>query len=291
MPSMLRHILRNRHEYTFSPLLALLFGALIALSPPGTVTGAVARALDRIEAEKTTREAARAAARTSSAARTVLLCCSALVLLDEFAGWDLLYRAFGVDILPKSPLQKRLRKDRCRWRDGHPARVRDAFFALERERLDAIGAKYEEGEPIGTPLSDVEGRTTTPDTGLLDAADVRVFFIFEEGVTSKICMAFNVDSCVPDVLEKVDRTTRWILTRQAEPRLAEGRLEMPCKVERVYRDRPEGNYLLQRSRNEDDGWALEDGGSTLGDAWDRRGEVPCGNGQDIQNEPRRNACD
>lgn len=111
------------------------------------------------------------------------------------------------------------------------------------------------------------------DTGksseLLDPRHVRVFFVLSEGSTSvvaKIYIAFNTDPDEPRVQEKVDRTTMWILTRQVESRMAEGRLEMPCKLERAYRDRTEGEHLLKWDRN-------EDGSHTLADAWDHRRSI------------------
>lgn len=64
-------------------------------------------------------------------------------------------------------------------------------------------------------------------------------------------MVFNVDSCEAGVMELVGRTTRWILTEKVDLRLAEGKLEMPCKMESMYWDRSEGEQLLRCSRNED----------------------------------------
>lgn len=266
--SFMRHVTLKGDPFS---LLALIFGIGIALSPPGTISGPILRALEKARADKAARDAAHLAARNSRLvkARTAAaggspfidaaLFCSALVLLDQFAGWDILYRAFGVDILPKSPLEKRLREERCRWRRGHPARVREAFFQLERERLDAAGVRYME-EPV---------EATTIGTGLVDPADVRVFYVYGKGdVAVKICVALNVDSYEPDVMERADRTTRWILTELVESKLAEGKVDMPCKIERVYRDRSDGEHLLQVSQS-------DAGSSTLADAWDRRdGEGP-----------------
>lgn len=270
--SFMRHVTLQGDPFS---LLALIFGIGIAMSPPGTISGPILRALEKVRAEKAAQDAARLAARRSPVVKAAApggnpfveaaLFCSGLVLLDQFAGWDILYGAFGVDILPKSPLEKRLREERCRWRRDRPARVREAFFQLEREKLDALGVRYEE-EPVGTPTPLGE-EETTPGAKLVDPADMRVFVIYGEGnVAAKIYMAFNVDSCEPEVPEMVDRTTRWILSEQGESRLTEGGLDMPFKVERVYRDRAEGEHLLQLSR-------AEDGSSTLVDAWDRREKV------------------
>lgn len=260
--SFMRHVTLKGDPFS---LLALIFGIGIALSPPGTISGPIFRALDKIRADKAAQDAARLAARRSPLVKATAaagglglmdaaLFCSAFVLLDQFAGWDILYRAFGVDILPKSPLEKRLREERCRWRRDRPARVREAFFQLERERLDAAGLRYME-EPV---------EETTIGTGLVDPADVRTFFILGEGdVATKIRVALNVDSYEPDVMEMADRTTRWILTELVESKLAEGKVDMPCRIERVYRDRSGGEHLLQLSQG-------EAGSSTLADAWDRR---------------------
>lgn len=263
--SFMRHVTLKGDPFS---LLALIFGIGIALSPPGTISGPIFRALEKVRADKAAQDAARLAARRSPLVRSATaaaasggspfidaaLFCSALVLLDQFAGWDILYRAFGVDILPKSPLEKRLREERCRWRRGHPARVREAFFQLERERLDALGVRYVEEH--------VEATMTG--TGLVDPGDVLVFYIYQEGdVAVKICVALNVDSYEPDVMERADRTTRWILTELVESKLAEGKVDMPCKIERVYRDRSDGEHLLQLSES-------EAGSLTLADAWDRR---------------------
>lgn len=109
----------------------------------------------------------------------------------------------------------------------------------------------------------------TPNAVLLDPQDVRVFFILAEGsdkVASRICIAFNADRDGPGVREMAERTTKWVLTRQAEPRLKAGMLKMPCRLETVYRDGHGGEHLLQHARG-------EDGSSTLADAWDCRRAV------------------
>lgn len=185
------------------------------------------------------------------------------VMADERAGLDILYRAFGLDILPKTPAQLALRKHRALWREakasGDETRIQETFFRLKREKFGLMGVKYQE-EAVKTPWD------TGKASELLDPRDVRVFFVLSEGSTSvvaKIYIAFNADPDEPGVREKVDRTTKWILTRQVESRMAEGRLEMPCKLERAYRDRTEGEHTLQWSRN-------EDGSHTLADAWDQR---------------------
>lgn len=204
----------------------------------------------------------------SSYLRNAALLGAVFVMLDEYAGLDILYTAFGVDILPKTELQKGLRRHRGMWREakasGSPATVRETFFRLRRERFGLMGVKYQE-EAMKTPWD-----TGTANSELLDPRDVRVFFVLSEGSASlvgKIHIAFNADPAgEPGVREKVDRTTKWILTRQVESRLAEGRLEMPCRLERVYRDRSESEHMVQWGRN-------EDGSPTLADAWDRRRTV------------------
>lgn len=250
----IRHVIKHRDQYTFAPLITMLICLGIYCSPPGTVTGAVTKALDEIQARKEAREAATRAANRSTLTKTFLLCAPVFIMLDGIAGWDILYRAFGIDVFPRSPLEKRLREERRRWRDAQPARVREAFFQLERDRLDAAGVRYVE-EPIEAP---------TIGSGLVHPADVRVFYILGEGnVATKIRVAFNVDYCEPEVPEMADRTTRWILTELVESKLAEGKVDMPCKIERVYRDRSDGEHLLQIPQS-------EAGSLTLANAWDRR---------------------
>lgn len=185
------------------------------------------------------------------------------VVVDEHAGWDILYRAFGLDILPKTPGQLELRRQRGEWRaakrSGDAARIRETFFRLRRERLDMRGVKYDEEPMEATPEEGKAGR-------LLDPADVRVFFIPSKtsaGVVSKVYMAFNADPDEdPEVREKVERATDWILKRQVEVKADEDCLEMPCRLLRVYQERFEGEHLLKWSRN-------EDGSSTLAEAWER----------------------
>lgn len=185
------------------------------------------------------------------------------VMLDECAGLDILYTTFGIDILPKTKLQKMLRTHRGMWREakasGCSVKIRETFFLLKRERFDLTKVKYQE-ERMRTPW----------DTGrpceLLDPQDVRVFFILSKGsnsVVGKVYIAFNTDLNEPGVREKVDRTTKWILTGQVEPRQATGGLEMPYRLERAYRDRSEGEHLVHW------GWN-GDGSHTLADAWDCR---------------------
>ncbi|KAG6363914.1 hypothetical protein INS49_009017 [Diaporthe citri] len=196
-----------------------------------------------------------------------LLLGAAFVMIDEYAGLDILHTALGADILPKTELQRGLRRHRAAWREakasGDPATVRETFFRLKRERFGLMGVRYQE-EAMRTPWD-----TGERSSEMLDPRDVRVFFLLAEGstrVAAKIYIAFNADPGEPGVREKVDRTTRWILTRQVESRLAEARLEMPCRLERAYRDRGEGEHLVQWGRN-------EDGSHTLADAWDRRRTV------------------
>lgn len=184
------------------------------------------------------------------------------VVLDERIGSDILYRAFGLDVLPKTPEQLALRKHRETWREakasGDADRIRETFFRLIRERFEMRGVRYEE-EPIKAAPPAEAG-------GLLDSRDVRVFFIPSQGsasVVGKVCIAFNaVPDEEPGVREKVEWATRWILDRQVEAKIVEHCLEMPCRLQRTYRDRSEGEHLLQWSRN-------EDGSSTLAEAWDR----------------------
>lgn len=188
---------------------------------------------------------------------------SIFIMVDECAGFDVLYRAFGIDLLPKTQLQKLLRNHRDVWgkakASGSPSRLRETFFQLKRERFEIMGLKYQE-EPMKTPWD--TGRPSE----LLDPVEVRVFFILYTGsrnMVSKIYLAFNVDLCQSGIRERVERTTKWILTRQVESKLVGGTLEMPCKLERAYRDRSEGEHLLQWARN-------EDGSHTLADAWDQK---------------------
>lgn len=192
------------------------------------------------------------------------------VMLDEYAGLDILYRALGADILPKTRLQRMLRGHRAMLREarasGSPSRLREAFFRTKRERFGLAGVRFQE-EAMKAPWD--MGRQPGGGEQLLDSQDVRVFFIFSGGsssVVGKIYIAFNADPGEPGVSERVERTTRWILTRQVESRLAGGQLEMPCKLQRAYRDRSEGEHLVQWGRN-------EDGSHTLADAWDCRRTV------------------
>lgn len=191
------------------------------------------------------------------------------VMLDEYAGLDILYRALGADILPKTRLQRMLRGHRAMLREarasGSPSRLREAFFRTKRERFGLAGVKFQE-EPMKAPWD--MGRQPGGEQ-LLDPQDVRVFFILSKGsssVVGKIYIAFNVDPSEPGVGDRVERTTKWILTRQVESRLARGELEMPCRLQRAYRDRAEGEHLVQWGRN-------EDGSHTLADAWDCRRTV------------------
>lgn len=198
------------------------------------------------------------------------------VVVDEYAGVDLLYRGFGLDILPKSQTQKTLRAHRGLWREvlasGDQDRVRDTFFRLRRERLSLAGVRYQE-EPMRPPWD--TGDRGPRSAVLLDPRDVRVFFILAEGVgadckvASRICIAINADRDGPGVREKAERTTKWVLTRQAEPRLKAGMLKMPCRLETVYRAGHGGEHLLQHARG-------KDGSSTLADAWDCRRAVVVG---------------
>lgn len=185
------------------------------------------------------------------------------VVLDERMGSDILYRAFGLDILPKTPEQLALRKHRETWREatasGDADRIRDTFFRLRRERFDMMGVRYEEEPMKEAPPAEMGG--------LMDQQDVRVFFIPSKGsnsVVGKVCIIFNArPDEEPRVREGVEWATRWILARQVEAKVVEHCLEMPCRLQRIYRDRSEGEYLLQWSRN-------EDGSSTLAEVWDRR---------------------
>lgn len=184
------------------------------------------------------------------------------VVPDERIGFDILYRAFGLDVLPKTPEQLALRKHRETWREakasGDADRIRQTFFRLRRERFDMMGVRYEEEPMKEAPAAEAGG---------LDPRDVRVFFIPSKGsnsVVGKVYIAFNADPDEePGVRERVEWATRWILARQVEAKVVEHCLEMPCILKRIYRDRSEGEHLLQWSRN-------EDGSSTLADAWDRR---------------------
>lgn len=185
------------------------------------------------------------------------------VVAGERAGLDILYTAFGLDILPKTPKQLALRRHRVLWREakasGDTARIRETFFLLRRERFDMAGVKYEE-EPMKAPWD------TGEPAELLDPQDVRVFFVLSEvstSVVAKIYIAFNADPDEPGVREVVDWATERILKRQVESKAVEHCLEMPCKLQRVYRERSEREHLLQWSRN-------EDGSSDLMAAWDRR---------------------
>lgn len=239
------------------------------LRPEGSAEVLAARtrqvAMEKVRTLGTTRKAGGGLLRYLGNA---VLFGAVFVMLDEYAGLDILHTAFGVDILPKTELQKGLRRHRSAWREakasGSPERVRETFFRLRRERFGLMGVRYQE-EAMRPPW-DTGGRGGNEQ--LLDPRDVRVFFVLAEGsasVVAKIYIAFNADHPAgePGMRERVDRTTKWILTRQVESRLAEGRLEMPCKLERVYRDRSESEHLLQWGRN-------EDGSHTLADAWDCR---------------------
>lgn len=185
------------------------------------------------------------------------------VVLDERMGSDILYRAFGLDVLPKTPEQLALRKHRETWREatasGDADRIRETFFRLRRERFDMMGVRYKEEPMKEAPPAEMRG--------LMDPRDVRVFFIPSKGsnsVVGKVYIMFNARPDVePGVREGVEWATRWILARQVEAKVVEHCLEMPCRLQRIYRDRSEGEYLLQWSRN-------EDGSSTLADVWDRR---------------------
>ena len=188
-------------------------------------------------------------------------------MFDECTGLDILYNAFGVDILPKRKLQKKYREHRAMWREakasGDPSRVRDTFFRIKRERFGLMDMKFQE-EPMKTACDMGLGSRT----GMIDAADVRVFFILSEGsrsIVSKIYIAFNVENNIwdPEMQEKMDKTTKWVLNRQVGPKMAERLLEMPCKLESAFRDGSGGEHLLQWSRN-------GDGSATLSDAWDCR---------------------
>lgn len=204
------------------------------------------------------------------------------VVADERGGTDILYRMFGLDVLPKTAAQVALRRQRALWREvrasGDAGRVREVFFQLRRERYGLAGLEYEE-EAMRTPPPPPEGRGAETETGeLLDPQDVRVFYILsskkgeaDNKAAARVCMAFNVD---PDgdgdgdgVRDRVERTTRWILGGQVQARLAEGGLEMPCRLERVYRDgESERVHLLQPSSSP--GGDGEEGSPTLADAWD-----------------------
>lgn len=203
--------------------------------------------------------------------RTVLF-GAILVVVDECAGLDILYRAFNIDILPKTKTQKLLREHRATWRaakaSGSPARIREAFFQLKRERFELAGTRFQE-EAMKSPWD------TRRPSELASPEDVRVFFILSgrghkssttTTTIAKIYIAFNMDPGEPGARERIDRTTQWVLTRQVEAKLAGGRLEMPCKLERAYRDRSESQHELHLSR---DG----NGSQTLADAWNRRRTV------------------
>lgn len=63
--------------------------------------------------------------------------------------------------------------------------------------------------------------------GLLDPNDVRVFFILTGGssrAVGTIHIALNVDRGWPGMQEKVDKTTKWILTTQVQMKREGGRL-------------------------------------------------------------------
>lgn len=193
--------------------------------------------------------------------RTVVL-GAFFVVLDERVGSDILYRAFGLDILPKTPEQLALRGHREAWRaakaSGDADRIRGTFFRLRLERLDMRGVKYEEEPMKEAPAAEA---------GLMDPRDVRVFYIPSKGsnsVVGKVYIAFNADpDDEPGVREKVEWATRWILDRQVEVKIVEHCLEMPCRLQRRYRNRTEREHLLQWSRK-------EDGSSNLAEVWDRR---------------------
>ncbi|KAL1846411.1 hypothetical protein Daus18300_014254 [Diaporthe australafricana] len=182
-------------------------------------------------------------------------------MLDEGPELDIMYRAFGIDVLLKTTRQKEHRKLRRIWREakasGNAGMIRDAFFQMKRAGFERMAIKYFE-EPMKNPWD--MGRPN----GLLDPKDVRVFFILTAGstrVVGKIHIAFNVDRWELGVQEKIDKTTKWILTTQVQMKQEGGILESPCKLERAYRDQSQDEHELSRDGR---------GSRFMADAWDRR---------------------
>lgn len=72
-------------------------------------------------------------------------------VLDEGAELDIIYRAFGIDVLPKTAVRKKHRQLRGIWREakasGDPGRIRDAFFQLKRAEFERMAIKYFEELP------------------------------------------------------------------------------------------------------------------------------------------------